>query len=650
MKQKKIISWLLMALCPVLMGCPGPTPDPEFSSLNVAKNIVGTWLLSTSDAENWISYEITESSRINAEIAQSGYYGTGTGYYSIENDRFSGSYTTDRSQTFYVDWIVSAIKPFEISLNIYDDNTFVGDGSIYRVVSNVEIEVGTTTNPDYRGFCGTSNLSNFKVLDSSIVEIDNNSGEISALKEGITFATFKTPNGIAAIKVTVSAKIKTFAELLAGTWVYDSPIEKTWERYTYADNGYIYAEWATYDGIYNLNESAQTLYSIEDQTVSFTIKIDVGQMNMRMVTESINDLNWTYYAYDGTHLNGKYTVQRLLESVTLSPEKTSKPDYQSLVGTVEIQSYKSHNDIVASVSPSGQITAKSKGRTYIDVVTNKGTGVVEVNVDGGPIPVAFQECLGKGVSKVHGLLGDKPYFEDETTIIYKDFTAEIDMIGVSLDTVTGLVKGVTITYKSSVKTSQVTSILDATFIPFMSQTTDLFKAYMDTEERADASVGVTWDIPSLTLTYVNLATDLFPDYSVLIGMNKPEVLKRMGREPDSSNDQSQSWFFFDNKGIIIVSAYYTDFVNIYDKVHSVVTMFDDNLTVEQITDYLKKKYPYYPEYSSEEELVFIPEGNNLLIYYMPKEKMIMYITNSTSKSMSRAHVNQLKMKTRLNKR
>lgn len=651
--MKKFLSWLMIALCPMLIvSCKDdPEPEPNIPTQDVAKNIVGTWLLSTSDAENWVSYEITESSRINAEIAQSSYYGTGTGFYSIENDKFSGSYTTDRSQTFYIDWIVSAIKPFEISLKIYDDNTLVGDAAIYRVVSTSEVEAGTNTTPDYRGLCGTSNVSNFKVLDNSIAEVDNNSGEITALKEGMTFATFTTPNGTGAIKISVSGKIKTFAELLVGTWVYDSPKEKTWERYTYEDNGYAYIQWATYDGIYNLNESSHGLYSIEDQTVSMTVNSSTGQMNMRMVTESINDLNWTYSAYDGTHMNGKYTVQRMLESVTLSPEGTKQPDYQTLVGTAEIQSYKSHNETVATVNETGEITAKAKGRTYIDVNTSKGSGVIEVNVDGGAIPVAFEDCVGKGISKVHEILGDKPNYEDETTVIYNNFTSEIDMVGVSLDATTGLVKGVTITYNSTVKTSQVTSILDATFIPFMSQTTDTFKAYMDTAERADASVGVTWDITKLTLTYVNLATDLFTDYSVLIGMTKSEVLKRMGRQPDSSNDQSQSWFFFDNKGIMIVSAYYTDFVNTYDNVRSVVTMLDDTLTEEQVTNYLKKKYPYYPEYSSAEELVFVPEGHAMEIYYQPKEKMIMYISTSTSsKSASRATINKLKSRAKSIKR
>lgn len=416
--MRQVFNWLLIPLCSlVIVSCGDKENDePDIPTRDVAQNIVGTWLLSTSDSENWISYDITESSRINAEIAQSGYYGTGTGYYSIENDKFSGSYTTDRSMTFYVDWIVTNIKPFEIALKIYDDNTLVGDAAIYRVVSRPEVETGSSFTPDYRGVCGSGNVSNFRTLDNTIAEIDPDSGEISGKTEGVTFATFSTPNGTAAIKITVSDKIKSFSELLVGTWVYDNPAEKTWERYTFADNGFVSLQWATYDDVYHLDESAQGTYSIEDQTVSFSITIPQGQMNMRMVTESINELNWTYSVYDGTHMTGKYTIQRVLESVTLSPQGSRRPNYRALVGAAEILSYDSHNKAVATVSSTGEITAKAKGRTYIDVTTSQGTGVVEVNVDSGAITVAFEDCIGKGISKVYEILGDKPTDENGTAI------------------------------------------------------------------------------------------------------------------------------------------------------------------------------------------------------------------------------------------
>lgn len=631
MRKKNLCSWvLILALSFLTFSCKDEKDEPIVSK-DVAKSIVGKWLLASSDAENWISYEFTESSRINVELTKNGYYHTGEGWYSVNEEKaaVSGSYETERKETFYIDWIVEKTQAFQIDFKLYDNNTYLGASSVYRVMSTENVENQATLTPNYRAISGTNDVSGFTALNPAIATV-NETGEITGVSLGTTFVIFTTPNGKAAIKVEVVARAKTFAEQLIGTWVYDVPKEKTWERYTYEKNGYISAQWATFDGTHNLNESAQSTYSINDETVTFVMSSSSGPLNMRLETESINDFNWTYRAFESNHATGKFTVQRLLHSIIMEPGDVQTPYYQLLTSGYEITGYASHNSSIATVdAKTGAITAVSKGRTYIDVQTAKGSGVVEVTVGGGAIPYEFQDCLGKPASKVKEMLGD-PYYEDETTILYKNLTNTIDMVGASIDSFSGLIKGIVITYNSNVKTDDVTSTLDATFIPFASQTTATFKAYMDTDERADASIGVTWDIPTKTLTYVNLAKDLFTDYSILINMTRDQVINKMGKDPDSANDQSQSFFFFDNKGIKIVSAYYTDFVNNYDKVHSVVTMFDDTLSVEQITTYLKKKYPYYPEYSTDEELVFVPEGHAMEIYYRPKDKMIMYI--STAKS------------------
>lgn len=631
MRKKNLCSWvLILALSFLTFSCKDEK-DELIVSKDVAKSIVGKWLLASSDAENWISYEFTESSRINVELTKNGYYHTGEGWYSVNEEKaaVSGSYETERKETFYIDWIVEKTQAFQIDFKLYDNNTYLGASSVYRVMSTENVENQATLTPNYRAISGTNDVSGFTALNPAIATV-NETGEITGVSLGTTFVIFTTPNGKAAIKVEVVARAKTFAEQLIGTWVYDVPKEKTWERYTYEKNGYISAQWATFDGTHNLNESAQSTYSINDETVTFVMSSSSGPLNMRLETESINDFNWTYRAFESNHATGKFTVQRLLHSIIMEPGEVQTPYYQLLTSGYEITGYASHNSSIATVdAKTGAITAVSKGRTYIDVQTAKGFGVVEVTVGGGAIPYEFQDCLGKPASKVKEMLG-APYYEDETTILYKNLTNTIDMVGASIDSFSGLIKGIIITYNSNVKTDDVTSTLDATFIPFASQTTATFKAYMDTDERADASIGVTWDIPTKTLTYVNLATDLFTDYSVLINMTRDQVINKMGKDPDSVNDQSQSFFFFDNKGIKIVSAYYTDFVNNYDKVHSVVTMFDDTLSAEQITNYLKKKYPYYPEYSTDEELVFVPEGHAMEIYYRPKDKMIMYI--STAKS------------------
>lgn len=655
MSKNNLCSWVLVtALSLLAFSCKDEKDEPVVPR-NVAENLVGKWLLASSDAENWICYEFTETSRINVEMTEGGYYHSGEGWYSVneENAAVSGSYETERKETVYIDWIVEKTQAFQIDFKLYDNNTYLGAYSIYRVMSAEEVQAGVASTPDYRALCGTRDVSNFTVLDPNIVSV-NNSGEITGVSTGTTFITFSTPNGKAALRIEVIAKAKTFAERIIGSWVLDTPGD--WEVFTFEENGFVSVSWKASSGGIQVSESAQSTYSIDNENVLFTVSIPSGQMNMRFETEDINDFTWTYRVYDGSYMNGKYTVQRILESIVMEPGGIHTPDYQPLISGYEIIGYASHNTSIATVDAvTGAITAVSRGRTYIDVQTAKGAGVIEVSIEGGAIPYEFQDCIGRTPSKLKEMLGT-PYYEDGTAILYKQLTDTIDMVGASIDSFSGLVKGITVIYNSNVETDAVTSILDVAFIPYTSQTTATYKAYMDAAERTDASIGVTWDIPTRTLTYVNLAKELFTDYSILIGMNRSQVIDKMGREPNLSDDRSQSYFFFDNKGIMIVSAYYTDFVNKYDNVRSVVTMFDDTLTVEQITDYLKKKYPYYPEYSADEELVFVPEGHAMEIYYMPKDSMIMYvstagITNASAKTMVKAAVaDKLKAKMQTLKR
>lgn len=629
--MKNILLRLLVVIPVLWLSSCNDDPKEEHQPFaqNVAELIVGNWLSSSSDANDWITYEFSATSRIKVELSKSGYYDSGDGYFSVQENKLTGSYTTARGQSLYMDWVIEEGTAFEINYKLYDNNTYLGESSIYKILSAEEVENGNTFTPSYRTICGSENVSDFISLNKAIASVDSSNGEITGVSQGTAFITFMTPNGHAAIKIEVTAKKKTFTELVVGTWIYDNLSDKEWQRAKFIADGYIHVEWATKDS-YNLDETAQGNYTINDHTVKFTVSTPYGiQFNQIWETEEINDFTWTYKAFsDGADV-GKYTAQKLLESVSIELGETYDPNYKTLIADYEITGYSSHNKKIADVnSSSGQITAISKGRTYIDVITSKGAGVIEVNIEGGAIPYDFQDCIGQSASKVRDILGSEPYYEDETIITYKNLTSSIDLAGVSIDSWTGLVKGIAITYNSTVNTSQVTSVLDATFIPFESQTTETFKAYMDSKNRADATVGVTWNIATLQLTYVNLATDLFRDYSVLMDMTKQQVLSKMGKNPDSSNEQSQSFFFYDKKGVSIVSAYYTDFINVYDKVVSVVTMLDGTQSVEDVTSFLKKKYSYYPEYSSESELVFISEGHKMEIYYTPADKMIMYISVS----------------------
>lgn len=511
MELKKFPIWaLVLTVCGLLFtACDKDDPDePKPEPLNVAKNIVGNWLLASSTADEWATYEFTESSRINATTFENKKLQTGSGFYWIDEDKASvtGNFDYGDGQLpIYIDWVVEKVQTFELTLKLYDNNQYLGNTALYRILSTCTIEANATTEINFKAICGTDNVSDFNVLDTAIATVST-SGELTGLKVGETYLTFKTQGGIAALKIEVSPAPKTFAEQVVGTWIYDKPSEKEWQATTFVADGFVDVKWAN-PYSYNTIETANGYYSLSDENCIWSVTTSYNMtINQKWQTEEINDFIWTYQCFSDNQSVGKYTGHRLLGTITLKPGEKSTPEYTNLTFGYDIVGYASNSKSIATVdAESGEITAVDYGRTYINVNTAKGAGYFEVNVEKPVIPYDFPKCVGVNVSKVKEILGSKPDYSTSTMIAYFNPTSTIDMIGVSFDETTGLSKGVTITYNSTVNTSAVTVELDKTYIPFTSQTTDTYKAYMDTDKRDTATLGVTWDIPNLTLTYVNLA-------------------------------------------------------------------------------------------------------------------------------------------------
>lgn len=360
----------------------GPGKDPTQTTKDLAENIVGYWLASGSSETEWITYQFTASSRVNAEWKENGRTHSGSGFYSVVDKKVSGDYTSGGKVTYF-DWVVENSATFEIGYKLYDNNTFLGNASIYRILTEKEIEEGISFTPDYRKLCDTNDVSGFSSLDDSIATVDQSTGKITGAGAGTTFIVFKTPYGSAAVKVIVERR-KGFAELLVGTWIYDNLAEKEWQKTTFTSDGFAHVEWTL--GVWPyLDESADGHYTIDGDRFRFTVKTNEG-VSLTNVWETlqINDFVWTYRAFDGSGASvGAYTGQRLLSSVTLKPGSTETPDYASIAFGKVITGYDAHNPSVAVVDKStGKITAKAKGRTYVDVVTQEGSGVVEVIVEG----------------------------------------------------------------------------------------------------------------------------------------------------------------------------------------------------------------------------------------------------------------------------
>ncbi len=508
LKKNPILAMMLVVCSLMFTGCKDDPDEPKSDQLNVAENIIGNWLLASSTANEWATYEFTETSRIKATTFEHNKLQSGTGFYWVDEDKASvtGNFDYgDGKLPVYVDWVVEKVQPFELTLKLYNNNQYLGNSSIYRILSNAIVEVNEISELNFKAICGTDNVSDFNILDKSVASVSS-TGELNGLKVGETYMTFKTQGGIAAIKIEVSPAPKTFTELVVGTWIYDMPSEKEWQTTTFVSDGFVDVKWAN-PYSYTTIETANGYYTLTDNDCVFSIKTPYDMTyNQKWKTDEINDFIWTYHCFLDNQSVGKYTGHRLLGTVALKPGETTTPDYSNLTFGYDVVGYSSNAISIASVNTeTGEITALDYGRTYINVNTAKGAGYFEVNVEMPIIPYDFAKCVGVNLTKVKEVLGSNPDYSTSTMIAYFNPTTTIEMIGVSFDANTGLSKGVSITYNKTVNTSDVTAELDKTYIPFSSQTTDTYKAYMNSDKRENATLGVTWDITELTLTYVNLA-------------------------------------------------------------------------------------------------------------------------------------------------
>lgn len=381
MSKRNIFSWvLILAMSLITFSCKDEKNEPTPETKDLTKNIVGKWLLSTSNDSEWITYEFTETSRVKAEFYENGTLKNGAGFYWVNEDNatITGSYEVGARST-YIDWAVDKIQPFELSIKLYDNNQYLADASIYRILSTKEVEAGNPITIDFKAICGTDRVSNLNIIDESVATVESD-GSVNGLHIGSTFLTFDTSKGTAAIVLQVNPKSKSFAELAVGTWIYDNLSEKEWQRTTFVADGYVSAEW-TNPMSYNTIESGNGYYTISGENVIWSITTAYNRkINQEWRTEELNDFIWTYNCYSDGSSVGKYTGQRLLGSITIEPEEKATPKYDELTFGYSVVGYSSHNSAVATVNSEGEITAVAPGRTYIDVKTSNGAGVYEVYV------------------------------------------------------------------------------------------------------------------------------------------------------------------------------------------------------------------------------------------------------------------------------
>lgn len=387
--QKFFTAFYMLIAVLVFTACGGGSDEPGIGQKpsSLADGVVGNWLLASSDNQEWAVYEFKQSGQMTSEWFENNVLASGVGIYDTteETSSLSATINDGRGHYIYLDWIVKKIQTYQIDIDVYggnDGNQFMGSNSLYRILGTQEVEYGTAVEPDYRKFAGTKECSGFTSLDKSVVTV-NSSGKIQPVKAGSTYVVFNTPAGHACIKVVVLDKVMTFSENIIGTWVTEIK-GFIWERDVFGPDGYFYSQWSREIIYPTSDESAQGTYTTDDanKTISVSAKTPYDQrLNPEYRVTEIDRFSFNTEIYVNGTKSGEYYYQRVLASIKIAPKESEQPDYLSLVGSSQISGFSSHEEKVAAVDKTtGRITGVSKGITYIDVKTNNGIGVIEVEV------------------------------------------------------------------------------------------------------------------------------------------------------------------------------------------------------------------------------------------------------------------------------
>ncbi len=561
--MKHIIRIVLFAVC--LFACYSCEDDSkneqkiDIPEVDIADEIIGEWVYDIPEENAWQSMKfVAEGSYFcysdNKEKWTEVLKNINKGNYGVKGNVISAS-----NGATYLDMTVSKINGYEFTGRL---NETTVDFKFNKVVMRTHLTFGQSVLPPYEQLVDTT-IVGYKSHDESIATVDNSTGEITAVaNNGRTYVDIITKSGTAVVKVMIGkvndgdeaelSPIKKkevvitdgpswkFPDCILGTWVWNVSY---WESFNFLENGKVY--YSNVDaarGIYN--ENAPGEYTIDTSTNRLTLKVlPTGgtQMTVIMAMTAISKYSFTAKFYDTNgYSNGTFTYAKQLGSIELKGGETIIPEYNTLVetGTV-INKYQSHNSNVAEVnSETGEITAKAGGKTYIDIVTDDGTAVLEVIVKCF-MQYNYEDYIGVNKQTVTNTF-EHVYTTDGDDIIYnyrKGSVAEEegvvkdanwDQILFRFDSSTGKVKAISLLAKKDVwfTIEEMTQYLSQRFYVYEKGSEENFKAFMNVENFEDATIGVTWDMTNGILTYVKIphkAETSVLDYGGYLGKTREEI-------------------------------------------------------------------------------------------------------------------------------
>lgn len=645
--MKAKINLLLFILCTVLFSCckEDPTTDiiPES---DISEEIVGEWVYDNPEENVWQSMKfVAEGSFFCYSDNKSNWTerlkNINKGGYGVKGMVISAS-----NGSTYLDMTVSKINGYQFTGRL---NETTVDFTFNKVVMRTHLNYGESILPPYEDLVDAKILG-YKSHDESIAVIDEATGEITAVaNNGRTYVDIITESGTAVVKVmlgkindgdeneispvgkkdvgTINDPTLKLSKAIIGKWIWDASY---WEEMNFLENGKIY--YSNIDvarGIYNENASGD--YTVDDSSKRITLKVlPTGgtQMTVIMEMKAINKFSFTakFYLTNG-ETTGTFTYARQIDSIELGDAETRQPDYKSIVGEETIiTGFKSHNSKIVEVdSATGELTAKMGGKTYVDIVTDEGTAVIEIFVKKF-VEFNYEDYVGVNKQVVTTTFGTL-YTTSGNTIKYdyrkgskadkqgKILDSHWDQISFLFDSTTGLVKTVSLLARKDVwfTSEEMTEYLSQKYHYNEKESSSNLKAFTNDETLEEATVGISWDTTNGLLSFENIDKNAGiisnyesknGEYSSLLGKDKSTIVNKLG---NNAFYVTSTDLWYTGEGVNAKDYKYVIFSldEPTTRAYSISLYLNTNPDYDEIKEYLTAKYYVFEKGTNAEQLAFI---------------------------------------------
>jgi len=632
----------------------------DIPEVDIADEIIGEWVYDIPEENAWQSMKfVAEGSYFCysdkkekwTEVLKS----INKGNYGVKGNVISAS-----NGATYLDMTVSKINGYEFTGRL---NETTVDFKFNKVAMRTHLTFGQSILPPYEQLVDTT-IVGYKSHDESIATVDNSTGEITAVaNNGRTYVDIITKGGTAVIKVMVGkvndgdeaelSPIKKkevvitdgpswkFPDCILGKWIWDVSY---WESINFLENGKVY--YSNVDaarGIYN--ENAPGEYTIDTSTNRLTLKVlPTGgtQMTVIMAMTAISKYSFTAKFYDTNgYSNGTFTYAKQLGSIELKGGETIIPEYNTLVetGTV-INKFQSHNSNIAEVnSETGEITAKMGGMTYVDIITDDGTAVLEVIVK-SLMQYNYEDFIGVNKRTITNTFGHV-YTTDGDDMIYnyrKGSVAEEenvvkdanwDQILFRFDSSTGKVKAISLLAKKDVwfTPEEMVQYLSQRFYVYEKGSEEDFKAFMNAEGLKDATIGITWDMANGILTYVEIPhkteTSVL-DYGGYLGKTREEIKSLMNGYSLLSETEERIGYTISSDYLRMARFSFKASSGIKDTVQEVVLYLNTGIDPDFVKSEIEKTYKYSDGVEGS-YLNYYSEDTKIRVVYQISSNLIQFI-------------------------